>query len=97
MTPLGRRTASAMFKASSTSWLTNVVAIDQPTIRRLQASSTTARYRNPAHVGMWVLSATHNRSGAGAVNLRQVRRLTVATLDCCGNELAPAHTGKTRL
>ena len=35
MTPLGRRTAIAMFKASSTSWATSVVAIDQPTIRRL--------------------------------------------------------------
>jgi hypothetical protein len=29
--------------------------------------------------------------------LHQVRRLTVATLDCGGNELAPAYTGKTCL
>jgi hypothetical protein len=51
MTPLGRRVAIAMFKASSTNRAASVVAIDQPTIRRLQASSTTAKYKNPAHVG----------------------------------------------
>ena len=31
-----------------------------PTIRRLQTSSTTARYRNPAQVGMYVMSATQS-------------------------------------
>jgi hypothetical protein len=34
---------TAMFKASSTSRVARVVAIDQPTIRRLDASGTTAR------------------------------------------------------
>jgi hypothetical protein len=31
---------------------------------------TTARYRKPAHVGTYVMSATHSWSGAVAVNLR---------------------------
>ena len=44
--------ASAMSSASSTIRVASVVAIDQPTMRRLQASSTTARYRKPAQVGM---------------------------------------------
>ena len=35
MTPFGRRMESAMFKASSTSRVARVVAIDQPTILRL--------------------------------------------------------------
>ena len=52
MTPRGRRMASAMLNASSTTVVCNVVAIDQPTIRRLNTSRTTARYRKPAHVGM---------------------------------------------
>jgi len=43
ITPLGRRVMSAMFRASSTSRVASVVAIDQPTMRRLKASSTTAR------------------------------------------------------
>lgn len=32
----------------------------QPTMRRLKTSSTTARYRNPDHVGMYVMSATQS-------------------------------------
>jgi DNA invertase Pin-like site-specific DNA recombinase len=48
----GDRMASAMLNASSTTVVCNVVAIDQPTIRRLNTSRTTARYRKPAHVGM---------------------------------------------
>ena len=43
ITPLGRRCQSAMLRASSTTCQCKVVAIDQPTIRRLNASSTTAR------------------------------------------------------
>jgi hypothetical protein len=43
ITPFGLRVAGAMFKASTTSRVARVVAIDQPTIRRLHASSTTAR------------------------------------------------------
>ena len=40
-----RRVVSAMSGASSTDWVTSVVAIDQPTMRRQHSSSTTARYR----------------------------------------------------
>src|SRR5215469_356984 len=43
ITLLGRGVMSAMFRASSTSRVASVVAIDQPTMRRLKASSTTAR------------------------------------------------------
>ncbi len=35
-------------------------AIDQPTTRRLKASTTTARYTNPAQVGTYVTSATQS-------------------------------------
>jgi hypothetical protein len=35
MTSLGLRVSSAMFNASSTSLVASVVAIDQPTMRRL--------------------------------------------------------------
>ena len=38
-------------------------AIAQPTIRRLQASSTTARYSQPVQVGTYVMSATHSWLG----------------------------------
>ncbi len=48
-------------------------SIAQPTTRRLHASSTTARYRKPAHVGTYVMSATHSRSGPVAVNWRSTR------------------------
>lgn len=37
------------------------VAIDQPTNRRPQGSSTTARYSRPAEVGTCVMSATHSQ------------------------------------
>ena len=58
-----RRVVSAMSGASSTDWVTSVVAIDQPTMRRQHASSTTARYRKlprsdvgdvgqPQHIGL---------------------------------------------
>jgi hypothetical protein len=41
-----------MSSAASTSDVRKWVAIDQPTTRRLQASNTTAKYRNPVTVGM---------------------------------------------
>ena len=43
VTPRGLRTARAMLRAASTSSACNVVDIDQPTTRRLNTSSTTAR------------------------------------------------------
>ena len=60
MTPPGRRCAIAMSSASSTSSVRRCVAIAQPTMRRLHTSSTTARYSKPAHVGMYVMSATQS-------------------------------------
>ena len=51
MTARGRRLYSAMSSASSTNSARRCVAIDHPTMRRLNASSATARYKNPAHVG----------------------------------------------
>lgn len=41
------------------------VALAQPTTLRLQASRTTARYRNRARMAMSVMSATQSRSGPG--------------------------------
>ena len=43
ITFFARRCQSAMLNASSTTYVCSVVAIDQPTIRRLKTSSTTAR------------------------------------------------------
>ena len=73
MTSSGRRRHTAMSSASSSNSVRRWFAIAQPTIRRLNASSTTARNRNPAHVGMYVTSATHKRSGAAASNFRSTR------------------------
>src|SRR3984893_18481966 len=42
-------------------------------MRRLNTSSTTARYRNPAQVGIYVMSATHKRFGSAAAKLRSTR------------------------
>jgi len=53
----GRSCISAVFSASSTSSVRRCVAIAQPTILRDQTSSTIARHKNPAHVGMYVMSA----------------------------------------
>ena len=58
MTPAGRRCAAAICRASSTTLVWSVLLIAQPTIRRLNASSTTARERKPAYVGTYVMSAT---------------------------------------
>jgi hypothetical protein len=65
-----------MFRASSTSSVLRCVAIAQPTTLRLQASRTTARYRNPVQVGIQVMSATQSRSGPGGreVSIHQIRR-----------------------
>ena len=52
ITPLGRRCQSAMSRTSSTSRVRRWLTMDQPTTRRLKASSTTARNRNPVQVGM---------------------------------------------
>jgi hypothetical protein len=63
MTAEGCRCVIAMFNAARISSVRKCVCIDQPTTRREYTSSTIARYKNPDHVGMYVISATHNRSG----------------------------------
>jgi hypothetical protein len=45
----------------------------QPTIRREKASRTLASHSGPSPVGIREISATHSRSGAGAVNWRLTR------------------------
>src|SRR5437660_3852177 len=42
--------------------------------------ATPARYRNPAHVGTYVISATHNWSGPAAVKCRSMRSGAVRAL-----------------
>ncbi len=62
-------------KASSTSSVRRWLAMDQPTILRLQASRTTARYRNPPAVGTKVMSATQSWFGScREVAIDQIRR-----------------------
>ena len=73
ITPLARRCPSAMLSASSTSSVRRWFAIAQPTTRRLHASTTTARYRNPAHVGTYGMSATQSWSGPGAPKSRSTK------------------------
>jgi hypothetical protein len=63
----GCRCVTAMSSASSTTSVFRVVDIAQPTMRRLHTSSTTARYKKPAHVGTYVMSATQSWSGPAAV------------------------------
>ncbi len=73
MRPRGRRRARAIASAASTSSVRMCVAMAQPTTRRLQTSSTTARYSQPAQVGTYVMSATHSSSGPEAEKSRLTR------------------------
>jgi hypothetical protein len=57
ITASGRRRRSAIWRASTTSSLRRWLAMDQPTTRRLQASTTTARYKEPVQVEMYVTPA----------------------------------------
>ena len=70
ITPSGRRRESAIASAASTSSVRMCVAMAQPTTRRLQTSSTMARYSQPAQVGTYVMSATHSSSGPEAEKSR---------------------------
>jgi hypothetical protein len=51
----------------------HVVTIAQPTIRRENTSSTTARYSHPSPVGTYVMSAVQTQFGALAVKPRFTR------------------------
>src|SRR5580700_11266340 len=73
MTLLGLRWPIAISNAASTSSVRRCLSIAQPTIRRLNASSTTARYRKPAAVGTYVMSATQSWLGRSAVKFRSTR------------------------
>ena len=55
---VARLSESAFSNAHSVRSVPIVRSTAQPITRRLHASRTTARYRNPAHVGMYVISAT---------------------------------------
>ena len=54
MTFFGFRRKIAISSASRTSSVRRWFAIAQPTMRRLYTSSTTAKYRNPLHVGTYM-------------------------------------------
>jgi|GEM_PF-5161614 hypothetical protein len=73
----GKRRDTAISKASTTSRLVIRSPIDQPTISREYKSSTTARYRQPSRVGMYVRSATQTWLIATGSNCRNA----LGTLD----------------
>ncbi len=52
-------------------------SIDQPTTRRLHASSTTQQYTLPSRVGCSVMSVTHSWSGSGRAKFRSTRSRAV--------------------
>jgi hypothetical protein len=62
-----------IFSALMTNSVRRCVAIAQPTMRRDQTSSTTARHRKPDRVGMWVMTATHRRSSPAAANYHSTK------------------------
>jgi len=64
MAPCGRRCPIALFRSLSTSSALKYVSIAHPTTRRLNASTTAARYSTPSPVGMYLMSASHSWSGA---------------------------------
>jgi len=66
----GFRLQTAMSKASKTRSRASVGCIDHPMIIRLWRSMTTARYNQPSHVRMYVMSVTHATSGRSTVNCR---------------------------
>src|SRR6266568_7284741 len=69
-----------------------MAAIDHPTTRRENRSSTTARYSHPSAVQMYVVSATHLVLGSAALKSRWSRlgatcapgSLCVVTVRCRG-------------
>lgn len=64
-----------MFSASSTSTVRRQLAFDQRKTRRLKASATAARNRNPARVSTYVRSATQKAVGRNGLEpaLNEIR------------------------
>ena len=60
MTWSGFQVITAIFNALITRLAAMLSLNDQPTTLRLKTSITTAKYKKLAHVGMYVISATHN-------------------------------------
>jgi len=76
MTPASaapRRTHAAMLSASTTNAADIDRAAFQPTMRRLNTSTTNATYTTPDHVEQYVKSHTHFWFGAVAVKSRCMR------------------------
>lgn len=62
-----------MFSAERTRSAVICTPKAHPTTLRLQASVTTARYKNPSQVGTYVISATHSSLVSLATNTRLTR------------------------
>jgi hypothetical protein len=62
-------------------------AMEEPTIRLVQASLTAHSYSLASVVGCSVMSVSHNRSGAGAVNRRATRSSWTGGLACGGGQV----------
>ena len=73
MTSSGLRCPSAISIAERTNSVRRCEAIAQPTTVRLNASTTTDRYKKPEAVGTYVMSATHSSSGPLASKSRFTR------------------------
>ena len=73
MTDSGLRLYKAMLSAERTRSAVICTPKARPTTLRLQASVTTARYKKPSQVGMYVISATHNSLMSWATNTRLTR------------------------
>ena len=72
-TDCGFRVIKAMSSACVTKSAVMRTPNAQPTTSRLNTSVTAARYKKPAHVGKYVMSATHNWLMSVATNLRLTR------------------------
>lgn len=76
---VGWRLRMAISNALTTNVASAFESIDQPTIRRLNASRTAQQYSHPSRVRCCVMSLTHNSFGASRWNLRLTRSSAVAT------------------
>jgi hypothetical protein len=92
-TPSAWRFSIAIPSAFTTRLAVCDESIDQPTTRRLKASSTTAQYTLPSRVGCSVMSVSHSRFGSVLANSRFTRSDAVGvfgTLRYFGRPGSPA-------